>query len=240
MDRYIELVKKTVNNSLYLGTDSPACEERYYAENEWKLPRSVVPHTLCNRQQLDFLHRLMVHLHANDVQGDFLEAGVWRGGACILMRAFIETIPGERSVWLLDTFEGIPVSEPSSYVDEVDAWQDRWTAGLQEVRENFAAYGLLDARVKFVPGRIKESAPKMHQQTFALARLDVDSYASYIEALEALLPRMTKGGCIVIDDWHLEPCREAVNDFRTAHGIRSPIAETFGGAWADAHWFVQE
>ena len=43
------------------------------------------------------------------VQGDLLEAGVWRGGQTVLMKAVLEAFGDEtRSVWLLDSFNGIP------------------------------------------------------------------------------------------------------------------------------------
>jgi len=240
MNHYLEIVKRAVNNSLYLGTDSPACDDRYYLNSAWTLPRNTVPHSLCNSAQLNFLHRMMSHLHRSSVPGDFLEAGVWRGGACIFMRAFLETVPDNRSVWLLDTFEGIPISVDSKYgEDEVDAWEDRWAAGMQEVKSNFSAYGLLDDRVRFKPGRIRESlANDTAIRQVALARLDVDSYESYTEALEYIVPLVTVGGCIIIDDWHLAPCKAAVLDFRKANGISSPILETFEGQWADAFWII--
>ncbi|MGB8414947.1 TylF/MycF/NovP-related O-methyltransferase [Paraburkholderia sp.] len=237
---YLDLLKKSLNNSLYLGTDSSACDSRYYSASQWKLPAALRPYTLCNQSQLDFLERLMDHLVNASVTGDFMEAGVWRGGAAIFMRAFLSVRGGDRRVWLLDTFAGIPQSTGSYRYenDMVDQWADRWEASLLDVKEHFRRYGLLDDGVGFLEGPVQQTLLTAPFNKIALARLDVDSYESYSAALNLIYPRMAEGGCIVIDDWHLEPCRQAVRDFLESSQIDAQVSEEFLGHPADAHWFV--
>ncbi|WP_305840194.1 TylF/MycF/NovP-related O-methyltransferase, partial [Photobacterium leiognathi] len=72
----------------------------------------------------------------------------------------------------------------------------------------------------------------------ALARLDVDSYESYSDSLDGVFPHMTKGGCIIFDDWHLESCQKAVKDFIKRHNIQSKIQHEFMGIRGDAFLIV--
>lgn len=46
---------------------------------------------------------------ARGIVGDFLEAGVWRGGTCILARAVFAAYGEPRTVWVADSFAGLPV-----------------------------------------------------------------------------------------------------------------------------------
>ena len=54
-------------------------------------------------------------------------------------------------------------------------------------------------------------------------RLDADSYDSTTDALTHLYPKLSQGGAIIIDDWHLPGCRLAVKEFREAQKIVAPI-----------------
>jgi O-methyltransferase len=238
---YLELLKRVLTNSIYLGTDSAVHDPRYYSDTQWHLPRACVPHSLCKGAQLDFLETLMSHLLDTGVRGDFLEAGVWRGGSAIFMAAFLRMNKSGRRVWAVDSFAGIPrYGGPRDRADPVDDWPDRWVAGIDEVREHFARYGLLDHRVRFVKGMLSNTLRRAPFQRLALARLDVDSYASYRDALQLLYPRMSKGGCIIFDDWHLESCRSAVADFRRHYRVRERVRCSFRGRRVDAHLFVHK
>ena len=53
---------------------------------------------------------------AESVEGDVLEAGVWRGGACILARGALEALSDPtRKVWVADSFRGLPKPDPGRY-----------------------------------------------------------------------------------------------------------------------------
>lgn len=91
---------------------------------------------------------------------------------------------------------------------------------LGEVQANFAKYGLLDDRVRFLPGWFHDTLPTALIEALAVARLDGDMYVSTIDALEELYPRLSMGGFVIIDDYGgLESCRAATDDFRARHGI---------------------
>ena len=170
------------------------------------------------------------------MRGDLIEAGVWRGGCIAYMRAMLDAyaIPTRR-VFAADSFAGIP-RNTRAVNDPVDRWTDRWVASVDEVRDNLARFGLLDERVKFVVGFFADSLPALANETFALVRLDSDSYDSVETSLMHLYPRLAVGGVIIIDDWHLAGCRQAVLDFRARRGVRDEIQEYE----ANAYWVKQK
>lgn len=226
-NRYLDLLKRAVNQYLYLGdtesiSDYFADADVRYDEFHWKVPRSCQPHSVLQRSQLDLLETLVIRIHESGVPGDLLEAGVWRGGAVILMLALVELHRMDRTVIAADSFAGIPYSE-STRTDPVDRWTDRWEAGLDEVRTTIARYGLLSDRVRFVRGPFKDTLRPGAFERLALIRIDADSYESTTQALEGLYPAVSPGGIVVIDDWHLPGCVVAVSEFRRRHAIEAPL-----------------
>lgn len=170
------------------------------------------------------------------IPGDFIETGVWRGGATILMRGVLEAYGDEhRRVFVADSFAGLP--EPDVAAFPADAGDLHHTfaplvISRREVEDNFRRYGLLDDRVVFLEGWFKDTLPTAPVQQIAVLRLDGDMYESTIEALDALYHKVSRGGSVIIDDYFLAPCAKAVHDFRARHGITSPILPIDGsGVW---------
>ena len=57
-------------------------------------------------------------------------------------------------------------------------------------------------------------------QKIALLRLDGDLYASTVDALVALYPKLQRGGFCIVDDYYqFEECRQAIDEYRDEHGI---------------------
>jgi O-methyltransferase len=168
------------------------------------------------------------------IPGDLVECGVWRGGACILMRAVLAVYGDEkRSVWLADSFAGVPAPDADNYVADqnlrLDLSADILAVSEATVRANFERYGLLDDRVRFLPGWFRDTLPDAPIGRIAVLRLDGDLYESTTQALEALHPRLSVGGFCIIDDYHaIEACRKAVTDYRERHNIFADIREIDG------------
>ncbi|MCC6348658.1 MAG: class I SAM-dependent methyltransferase [Candidatus Eisenbacteria bacterium] len=171
------------------------------------------------------------------VPGDLIETGVWRGGAVIFMRAILKAYGDEsRAVWVADSFEGLPKPDARYAADAGDRFHafDTLAVSLEQVRENFRRYGLLDSRVKFLKGWFKDTLPAAPVERLAVARLDGDMYESTMDALRALYPKLSVGGYLIVDDFGTVPgCRKAVEDYRAEHRISEPIADIDG--WG-AYW----
>lgn len=240
-DAYIDLIKRSITNYHYLGGDTSfekfRCVTHYdLDQGRWKIDPLARPATLLRKSHLDLIEQAILTLEERGIPGDYIEAGIWRGGAIILMRALLDAykIP-ERKVVAADSFAGIP-KNVRAINDPVDLWNDRWAASLGEVRQNIERFGLLDDRVSFVVGFFSESLKSLAGETFALIRLDSDSYDSVETSLDYLYPLLSKGGIVIIDDWHLPGCRMAVMDYRTQHGINDAIRECEG----NAYWVKQQ
>lgn len=179
---------------------------------------------------------------ADDVPGDLIETGVWRGGACIFMKANLVAWGDQgRKVWLADSFQGLPKPDAARYpADAGDTLhtQTGLAVGAEQVRHNFERYGLLDDDVKFLVGWFKDTLPTAPIEKLSLMRLDGDMYESTIQAIEALYPKLSPGGFCIIDDFgsHASQAGQAVHDYRAKHGITEEIVQIdpFGAFWRKA------
>ncbi len=227
-EAYIDLIKRSITNYGYLGGDVPfenyRCVVHYeLTEAKWKIDPVARPITLLSKKQLDLVEQCVLSVEARGVHGDFIEAGIWRGGVIILMRALLAAHNiGNRKVVAADSFTGIP-KNARALNDPVDQWRDRWVAPIDEVKQNIARFGLLDDRVAFLPGFFADTLPHLGEQKFALMRLDSDSYDSVEESLVYLYPRLSPGGIVIIDDWHLVGCKTAVMNYRARHNVGEEI-----------------
>ena len=190
--------------------------------------------TMIGMKRLTSLQHCVETVIEEDVPGDLVECGVWRGGACILMRAVLAAYGDEkRSVWLADSFQGVPRSDPENFKADKGIRAD-FAAGIlgvseADVKANFERYGLLDDRVRFLPGWFKDTLADAPIGEISVLRLDGDLYESTIQALDALYPRLSSGGYCIIDDYlAVKACELAVTDYREKHGITAEIVDIDG------------
>ena len=174
----------------------------------------------------------------DNVEGDFIETGAWRGGATIFMKALLDANNiRDRKVWVADSFEGLPRPDEQKYKhDKGDRhYQHKELAiSIDIVKSNFEKYGLLDDNVEFLKGWFKDTLPTAPIEKLALLRLDGDMYESTMDALNNLYHKVTPGGFVIIDDWGaVKACKEAVLDYRKEHDITEEIIEI---DWSGVYW----
>lgn len=182
--------------------------------------------TMVGVQRLVSLGERVVDVVRNGVPGDLVETGVWRGGASLFMRAALRALGDkERKVVLADSFAGLPKPGAAGHTqDKLNLSEIPYLAvSREQVEQLFRQNGLLDAQVEFLEGWFHETLPSQRGRPFALIRLDGDLYSSTMIGLENLYPSLTRGGCIIIDDFGIEECQEAVADFRREHKIEDPL-----------------
>lgn len=169
----------------------------------------------------------------DNVPGDLIEAGVWRGGATIFMRAILSAHnETTRTVWVADSFEGLPppnaVRYPADRDDQHHTMSDL-KVGVEQVRHNFRRYQLLDDQVKFLVGWFEDTLPNAPIEALAVMRLDGDMYESTVQSLEALYPKLSTGGYCIIDDYGLLPgAQRAVTDYRSRNRITDELIDIDG------------
>jgi O-methyltransferase len=194
--------------------------------------------TMIGIPRLENLQACVVEVLRDRVPGDLIETGVWRGGASIFMRAVLRAYGiTDRTVWVADSFQGLPKPDAARY--PADAGDELWrvealAVSLDQVKANFAGYGLLDDQVRFLPGWFRDTLPAAPIEQLAVLRLDGDLYESTMDALTALYPRLSVGGYVIVDDYGaLEACRTAVGDFRAERGITDDMVRI---DWTGVFW----
>ncbi len=195
-------------------------------------------YTMIGTKRMDNIRHCVEDVLANGVPGDFIETGVWRGGACIFMRGILMANGADdRNVWVADSFQGLPKPNEEEYPE--DAGDDLYTVEQlrvtkEDVARNFERFNLLDDRVKFLKGWFKDTLPTAPIEKVALARLDGDMYESTMDGLKSLYPKLSVGGYMIIDDYGAIPaCAKAVNDYREENGITEEIKEI---DWSGRFW----
>ena len=200
--------------------------------------------TMIGMARMRNVEELATRVLAEGVPGDFVEAGVWRGGTVILLRAVLAAYGvTDRLVWACDSFAGLPEPDLERYPQDrslqieaegpVGIVKNLLIVPREQVEANLSRYGMLDDQVRFVEGWFSESLPDAPIGPISLLRVDGDLYQSTMDALEALEARVSPGGYVIIDDYHsIEACRQAVEDYRSAHGIDDEIQRVdWTGVW---------
>ena len=66
-------------------------------------------HTMIGSKRLDNIQFAIETIIHEDIPGDFIETGIWRGGACIFMKGCLLAFgDNTRTIWAADSFQGVP------------------------------------------------------------------------------------------------------------------------------------
>lgn len=188
----------------------------------------VKEYTMTTPERIASLCNAVNYLVKNNIQGDFVECGVWRGGSTMAaIDTLIKAGDKSREIYLYDTFEGM--SEPSEFdkvftgtaADELMNNSDKddptsvWCySALEEVQNNVGSLQYPAHLLHYVKGKVEDSIPGTIPQKIALLRLDTDWYESTLHELQHLYPLLVPGGVIIIDDYgHWEGARKAVDEY---------------------------
>ena len=231
-DLYLDLLKRSLTNTLF------SVEPSTSQPNEFRFVSEFVKHyinapavSMLPLSRLDNIHACIQHVLKDNIPGDLIETGVWRGGAVIFMRAILKLYGVEdRMVWAADSFEGLPEPDAEKFPREAKAYQGpamkdamkHLAASLPDVKRNFEAYGMLDDKVTFLQGWFCNTLPTAPIKTLSIMRLDGDFYESTMDGLTNLYDKLSVGGFAIIDDYGEEKwtyCREAVEEFRQKRDI---------------------
>jgi len=231
---------REIMKSLLMGTTidpSMDFEDRNqlrFIANFSKLLKSEA-YTMLPRIRLDNIEHCIDTIVRDGIQGDVIETGVWRGGATMYMRYLLNQYQKDNTiVWVADSFEGLPEPDETQFPIEFESYHspifkkyNRFAVGLEQVKQNFDLFGLLDETVKFLPGWFKNTLPTAPIEKLSLLRLDGDYYSSTMDALENLYPKLSPGGFCIIDDYgetSWTACAQACQDY--AEKIQTDIAIT--------------
>jgi O-methyltransferase len=193
----------------------------------------TVAHSMIGSRRMENLRRCACTVLDDGIPGDFIETGVWRGGACIMLRGVLKAYGDtKRKVFVADSFAGLPKPNRKKYSADRGDEHFKFEALMvsqAQVAENFRRYGLLDDQVCFLKGWFSETLPKAPIENLAVLRLDGDMYESTMDALTTLYPKVSPGGFVIVDDYHaVEACRKAVHDYLDSRNEVVKIEEIDG------------
>jgi O-methyltransferase len=192
--------------------------------------------TMVGLRRLANIRHCVEQILAGGVPGDFLETGVWRGGASIYLAGVLAAHQADRQVWLADSFEGLPPPDVARYGKDVADLSgfDYLAVTVENVRANFEKYHLLGDNIHFVKGWFADTMPTATIEHLALLRLDGDLYSSTMDVLVPMYDKVSPGGFVIVDDYGaLAECEQAVTDFRRERGISDEIIPI---DWCGAYW----
>jgi cephalosporin hydroxylase len=184
--------------------------------------------TMIGYKRLSNIEFCLIDIIRKNIPGDCIETGVWRGGACIFMRAILKSYGiSEKTVWVADSFQGLPKPNPDVYPEDFGDELHTFTElsiTQDEVIRNFRKYDLWDHQVKILKGWFKDTISSAPIEKLSLLRLDGDMYESTIDVLYYLYPKLSLGGYCIVDDWGaVKACKKAVEDYRRAFNIQEEI-----------------
>ena len=194
-----------------------------------ELTARVRPYTMTTVERLWGLREAVDYVVREDIPGDAVECGVWRGGSSMLIALqLLRTQDGGRKLWMYDTFEGM--TAPSEFDDaealeqfeEHRARGEQWIrAPIDEVKRNLGSTGFPATRLELVAGKVEDTIPDRMPSEISILRLDTDWYESTHHELVHLWPRLSPGGVLIIDDYgHWGGARKAVDEFFDELGAR--------------------
>ena len=197
---------------------------------------TVNPYTMTSPERVAALVEAVRYVVANDIPGDFVECGVWRGGSSMAAALALKELGDvSRELWLYDTYEGMsaPTGEDVDVGGQSAATKfsqrqlsedsSEWCRSpIDDVRRNLESTGYPADKLHFVKGKVQDTIPgEIPADAIAILRLDTDWYESTRHEMQHLYPRLARNGVLILDDYgYWQGARKAVDEYFAAHEIR--------------------
>eukprot|EP00756_Hemistasia_phaeocysticola_P014918 Hpha_TRINITY_DN15371_c1_g5::TRINITY_DN15371_c1_g5_i4::g.92327::m.92327 len=242
--RHLQLAEMAITGSLMdevPGTDGLPYTFHLRAKG---LDYPVAGHTMVGHLRLRNVREALVYALGNNIPGDFMEMGVWRGGVCIYARLLLNLAGARhRRVLMFDVFGTLDMYSTGAHILKVP---------LEEVQHSVEKYGLVEPRkgsgkklthaeagIEYFKGLVSNTSEEYRAKyegdptrKIAVLRLDANSYQSHEDALYNLWHFIPIGGVIIFDDAGHRYVREFWKDFQIDQNFRSEIQKVdMNGGW---------
>jgi O-methyltransferase len=155
-------------------------------------------------------------------QGDFVECGVHTGLLSMTVCHYLDFARLDRTFWLFDTFNGIPLEAISGRERDHAINHNRalYFDCFDIAQRNFLPW----PNARLVRGALPTTLEVIADRPIAYLSIDLNSATYEMQVIERLWPQITPGGAIVLDDYGFdgyEAQYEAWNTFasRVGHPI---------------------
>ncbi len=197
-----------------------------------ELYEKIKEFTMVGIERCYSLYKAVDYIVTNNIKGDFVECGVWKGGSCMLIALMLKDAGIEdRKIWLYDTFSGMAEPGGNDGKNESHEWQKKkisekvneWClADIKEVEDNMRSTLYPRDNILLIKGKVEDTIPSNSPGRIALLRLDTDWYESTKHELTYLFPLLEKKGILIIDDYGTwEGARKAVEEY--FHTYQEPV-----------------
>lgn len=170
--------------------------------------------TLCSLPNQEYLIESLHKIHTNQIPGDIVETGVFRGGMMMIAATTLLELGNIRDLWLYDTYQGMPEAGEHDQKLDGSPMLGKHVCTLGEVKGNMLSTGYPKEFIHYVKGNVEDTLPSHLPEEISLLRLDTDFYTSTQASLENLFPRLHPEGILIIDDYHCwKGCQKAVKEY---------------------------
>jgi O-methyltransferase len=172
-----------------------------------------------NKDQLSVILTELQHMLDAGVEGSVVEFGCYIGTTSLFLRRLLDSHGQDREFHVYDSFAGLP---PKSTWD-ASVTGEAFTAGQLSISKKAFLHEFQKAHLKppvVHKGWFADLTPVDIPKMIAFAFLDGDFYDSIRDSLRLVLPRMSRGGVLVIDDYAREALpgvARAVHEFLPAN-----------------------
>ena len=188
------------------------------------LYKKVKDYTLVPVERCFVLYQTVQYIIKNNIEGDFVECGVWKGGSSMLMAYTLQDAGiSNRKIYLYDTFEGMTKPGEMDGPEEKDQWEqgkvtdtlnNMCYSPIEEAKANMDKTGYPAENIIIVKGRVEDTIPRTISSKISLLRLDTDWYESTKHELVHLFPLLEKNGVLIVDDYGAwQGARKATDEY---------------------------
>ena len=157
------------------------------------------PHTTPNMmpQCIERILNEMAGVLEAGIEGDIVELGCHAGLTSVYLQRLLDSYQSPKALHLYDSFDGLPekmpqdmASEPNEFVQGYFKLPQEWL--IERFKQNNLQTPVIHA------GWFRD---QVYPEPIAFGFLDGDFYSSIMDSLNAVWPKLSKGGVICIHDY---------------------------------------
>lgn len=189
----------------------------------------VQPYSMTSIERISELYHSLEHIRVNNIDGDIVECGVWKGGNILGIMEYLHYYNIDKNIWLFDTFEGMTDPEEN----DIDLNNNHASTMLHipvvlafspidEVKNNLSKSNFNKDRLRFIIGDVSETLQEKNNnpKKISILRLDTDWYKSTKDELIYLYPKLVNEGVLIVDDYgHWRGSKQAVDEYFDSKNI---------------------
>ena len=174
----------------------------------------------------DFVNIVQALDATKNVNGVYLEVGVFKGNSARTALRFMTNAGINRRCFFWDVFIGFNYPEAKESIDRI--WEGTHEVGAVDIVDHYirgelelTGYDIAVEQKNIISDEIPEDIGEI-----AVANLDVDMYEAVAAGLEKIAPRIALGGILIVEDPGHTPALSgafmALDEF-----LKTPIAQKF-------------